>query len=275
MRYGIDVSDCNGLIDWKKVKASGVEFAILRTTRGSGMPDNYLPTNIKGCKEQMIPFDFYKYSYALTEGAARVEAKNVIKALQKYGIMPSRETRIWLDLEYDKQLKLGVKKVMSIMYAFRDEVQKAGYGYGLYMGKYAYEHNIDAYALSDDVWLARYPDTSSRGLKSVPAEMYRPNTRGDSKLYAWQFSAKGKVDGIKGDVDLDVCYVEIKEKEVELEYYKKPEFTLIDSLNKIGVVSTYNNRRKIAEKNGIKNYEGTAEQNLRLLELLNNGKLIK
>lgn len=275
MRYGIDISDCQGIINWSKVKAAGVEFAILRSTRGSGKPDNYLQSNIKGCKEQNIPFDFYKYSYAMNETQAKEEAKRVVEVLKGYGILPNKDTRIWLDMEYDKQLALGKSKCMAIMIAFRNTITAEGYGYGLYMGKYAYENQIDAKAIEDDVWIARYPDTSSRTLKAVPAEKYKPEAKGASNLWGWQFSSKGSVPGISGVVDLDVCYFEITKKEVEAEYYKTPEFTLIDSLNKIGVDSSYANRRRIAEANGIENYQGTAEQNLNMLELLNDGKLIK
>lgn len=275
MRYGIDVSDCQGIINWTKVKATGVEFVILRSTRGSGKPDNYLPSNIKGCKEQCIPFDFYKYSYAMDERQAKAEAERVIEVLKGCGIQPDSKTRIWLDMEYDKQLALGKIKCMAIMRAFRDTVISAGYGYGLYMGKYAYENQIDASEIDDDVWIARYPDTSSRALRAVPSDKYKPDAKGASKLWGWQFSSKGTVPGISGAVDLDICYFDITEKEVEAEYYNTPEFNLIDSLNKIGVDSSYANRRRIAEANGIENYKGTAEQNLNMLELLNNGKLIK
>ena len=64
---GIDVSSFQGYIDWKKVKAAGVEFAIMRTIRASGNVDEQLASNIKGCMENGIPFEFYKYTYAPTE----------------------------------------------------------------------------------------------------------------------------------------------------------------------------------------------------------------
>ena len=51
--------------------------------------------------------------------------------------------------------------------------------------------------------------------------------------------------------------------------------TLIDSLNKIGVDSSFKFRKKIAAANGIEDYAGTAEQNLLMLRLLNEGKLVK
>lgn len=275
MKFGIDISDNQGLIDWQKVKNAGVQFVIMRSTRGSGKPDNYLQTNIKACHDFMIPFDFYKYSYAMNEREARNEALTVCEILKDYGIIPNGKTRIWLDMEYDKQLALGKDACHAIMEAFKDEVLKAGFSYGLYMGKYAYENKINASILDDDVWIARYPDTSSKKLTQVPSDNYKPVAKGGSKLYGWQFSSKGKVDGINGYVDLDCAYFDIEEKEIFPEYYSKPEWTLIESLNKIGVDSSYNNRKRIAQKNGIANYSGKKEENLSLLEKLIKGELIK
>lgn len=77
------------------------------------------------------------------------------------------------------------------------------------------------------------------------------------------------------NVDLNECYYNIKDTEVEPEYYQTPEFTLIDSLNKIGADSSFKNRAYIAVENGIHQYTGTKEQNLKMLELLNAGKLVK
>ena len=77
--YGIDVSDNQGYINWPEVKAAGVQFAILRSVRRSGNPDKQLASNIKGCLECGMPFDFYKYSYALTPAEAREEVKQVVE----------------------------------------------------------------------------------------------------------------------------------------------------------------------------------------------------
>ena len=61
---GIDVSDCQGKIEWNKTKKAGVQFAIIRSTRGSGKTDNYFQRNVEGVREHDIPFDIYKYTYA-------------------------------------------------------------------------------------------------------------------------------------------------------------------------------------------------------------------
>ena len=74
---------------------------------------------------------------------------------------------------------------------------------------------------------------------------------------------------------MSIFYGEIVVPKVKVEYYNTPEFTLIDSLNKVGADSSYANRTKIARANGITGYKGTAEQNLYLLKLLEEGHLIK
>ncbi len=274
--YGVDVSDNQGYIDWPKVKAAGVEFAILRSVRRSGNPDKQLASNIKGCIECGIPFDFYKYSYALTPEEARTEVKQVVEWLGKYGVKPSKNVVIWADIEWDEQMALSTAELTKIVQAFKEEVLAAGFEFGLYMGKYRYETgeiNLDLF--DDHTWIARYykgdvviPFTES------PNEKYCPVVKSGT-LWGWQHTSKGRVDGINGDVDLDEAYYNIKETEVEPEYYQTPEFTLIDSLNKINVDSSFKNRALIAVKNGIKGYTGTKEQNLKLLELLNEGKLVK
>lgn len=273
---GIDVSDNQGYIDWSKVKANGVQFAILRSTRGSGNADKQLASNIKGCLSVGIPFDFYKYRYGNTEDKTRAEAKRVIEILLSLGVKPSKNTVIWEDVE-DKTMKaLNKAELTRLSNIFREEIEKAGFGYGLYMGMYDYNKEIAKEEIKDDCWIARYYNGYNvMDFSANPNEKYSPTVASGSMLWGWQYTSSGRVDGINGNVDLDIAYYDIKETEVEPEYYETPEFTLIDSLNKIGADSSYASRKDIAKKNGIANYKGTAEQNLKLLDLLNNGKLIK
>ncbi len=278
MRLGIDVSDNQGYIDWKKVKAAGVEYAILRSTRGSGDPDKQLASNIKGCQDNGIPAEFYKYSYAMSNSEAKKEALRVVEVLQGYGIMPSKDTVIWADIEYNKQLALGKKAVLEIYDNFKEIIINSGYGCGLYMGKYAYENQFDGSLIHDDLWLARYyAGDKVMQFGTIPSDTYKPAVAAGSNsvLNGWQFTSSGRVSGISGNVDMNIRYTECGSVTVEPQYYDTPEFTLIDCLNKIGVDSSYNNRKRIAIINGIENYSGTAAQNIELLELVKAGKLIK
>ena len=274
-RLGIDVSDNQGYINWPKVKAADVEFAILRSVRRSGNPDKQLASNIAGCKNWGIPFDFYKYQYALTEEASRAEAQRVIEVLLSLGVEPNTETIIWDDMEDKSVLALGKEMVFKITNAFREEIEAAGFGYGLYMGKYAYENQFPGEKYGGNLWIARYyKGYAAMQFGTIPDKDYKPTVK-NGEIWGWQFTSSGRVDGISGNVDMNIAYYDIKDTEVNPEYYETPEFTLIDSLNKIGVDSSFKHRKKIAAANGIKDYTGTAEQNIRMLKMLNDGTLVK
>lgn len=275
-RLGIDVSDNQGYIDWEMVKKAGVEFAILRSVRRSGNVDKQLASNIAGCVKNGIPFDFYKFSYALSTAEAKKEAEEVITALTGLGIKASSDVVIWMDIEWDTQIALSRNALTNIAKTFKEVVTGAGYGFGIYMGRYDYNKDeLAVESIGGHTWLARYYNGyNAMQFGSRPNEKYKPDTK-DGKLWGWQFSSSGKVDGINGNVDLDIAYYDIKPTVVEPEYYETPEFTLVDSLNKIGVDSSYTNRKTIAAANGIENYTGTAEQNIKMLQMLNDGTLVK
>lgn len=273
---GIDVSENQGYVNWNKVKKAGVQFAILRSTKRNGNPDKQLASNIKGCVEADIPFDFYKYMYAVNNSEAKQEALRVVEVLKSYGVMPSRNVIIWADVE-DKSLKiLSQKALTEIVDNFKEIIVNSGYGFGLYMGKCDYESGeIDVRQFNDNVWIARYYNGyTNMGINDKPNEKYKPVAK-CGNLWGWQYTSSGRVDGISGNVDMNIAYYDIKKTEVESEYYQTPEFTLIDSLNKIGVDSSYKNRKEIARANGMQNYCGKKEENMVLLNLLVSGKLVK
>lgn len=269
--YGIDVSDNQGYINWAKVKADGVQFAILRSVRRSGNIDNQLSSNIKGCTENNIPFEFYKYTYASTEANVRKEAKEVAGALTKYGV--PKGCRVWYDIEEDSILGLGHATVTKLYRAFKDELAKYGYVTGLYMGMYDYNTFVNKADFKNEAkWIARYYlGYQELAFGYVPNDTYKPVADCDG----WQYTSSGVVNGISGRVDMNVFYGNIVVPSVATEYYDTPEFTLIDSLNKIGVDSSFKYRKKIAAANGINGYIGSVEQNLMMLQLLKDGKLIQ
>lgn len=275
-KLGIDVSDNQGYINWEKVKAAGVEFAILRSVRRSGNVDKQLASNIAGCVKNDIPFNFYKFSYALSTAEAEKEAKEVVAALAELGVKASTDVVIWMDVEWDNQIALSKAVLTNIVKAFENVITEAGYSFGIYMGRYDYNKDeLNVESIGGHTWLARYYNGYNvMQFGTEPNEQYKPTAK-DGELWGWQFSSSGRVDGINGNVDLDIAYYDIKPTIVEPAYYETPEFTLIDSLNKIGVDSSYKNRKAIAAANNIENYSGTAEQNIQMLTLLNEGKLIK
>ena len=218
MFKGIDVSDNQKSIDWKKVKNAGVEFAILRSVRRSGKADYYLPNNIKGCIENDIPFDFYKYSYAVNEAEAIAEAKRVVEVvtelLAEHGIEPSTDITIWHDVEDAIQIALSTEKLTEIVQAFKKEIVSAGFNFGLYMGKYHFDKGeVNLPLLGEThVWIARYYDGyTTKGFAENPNEKYKPIVP-NGELWGWQYTSSGRVDGISGNVDLNIAYYEIGKK---------------------------------------------------------------
>lgn len=186
---GIDVSVHNGDIDWGKVKTDGIDFAIIRAGYGrlASQKDKRFEQNYSGAKAVGIPVGAYWYSYAMNENEARQEADvflSVIKGKQF-------EMPVYFDLEEKKQFDLGKEQVSAIMRAFLEKVESAGYFTGLYGSASSLTtHTADDIKSRYTIWLAHWVNQTNY-----------------SDAYAiWQYSSKGKVAGINGNVDLDICY---------------------------------------------------------------------
>lgn len=258
-KLGIDVSYHQGKIDWQKVKASGIDFVIIRAGYGRDNIDKQFVNNVNGCIENNIPFGVYWFIYGVNAEEAIQNATKCHDVIKQY--QDKITMRVWCDLEYDTDrnaLKRGVTLTKDVrtemIVAFCEKMKEYGYSVGNYANPDYLNnklHDLTQYPL----WLARYS-----------------TAKGNYECEMWQYSSKGSVPGVKGNVDMNYYYGEFKKK---IEYYEAPEFTLLDSLNKIGVDSSYQNRKKIAKANGIENYSGTAEQNIQMLQMLNEGKLIE
>lgn len=192
--YGIDVSACQPSVDFSKVKKAGYEFVILRSTTKDGKPDVKFEQYWKGATQAGLKIEgVYKLSYAKSVFEAQREAEGVIKLLK------GRKCDIWLDLENAGGQQMFTKDMIAlIITAFLTTCVKAGYNVGIYCNVDWYKNHI-----KDDIknicrfWISRYPKNDD----GVIHEDLRTNYKGQ---VLWQFSSKGKVDGIPGDVDLDV-----------------------------------------------------------------------
>ena len=194
---GIDVSTHQGTIDWKKVKADGVKFAIIRLGyRGYGtgklMIDNYFHKNMKGAKAAGIKVGVYFYTQAISTKEAIAEADLVIKNLKNYDL----DYPVVYDIEdagaaSARTNGLSTKKATDNVIAFCDRIQKAGYRPMIYANSVWYNTRLDMTRLTKyDKWLAQY-------LK-IPFFPYQ--------FQIWQYTGKGRVNGIKGDVDMNISF---------------------------------------------------------------------
>lgn len=215
-KKGIDVSAYQGNIDWKAVKEDGIEFAILKVIRKDLTPDKMFEAYFSGCNANGIKvLGVYNYSYALTEQKAVEDAQAVVR------ILNGRKVKVWIDVEDKVQQGIG-RKLIEIINAYGDVITSIGLEFGIYTGLSFYNTYIKpyiAYLRYTNFWIARY-GLNNGGMSTK----YQPNVSG---MEGWQYTSKGKVSGIKGNVDMDVWYSDIAGTKanipsVSLNGYKEP-----------------------------------------------------
>lgn len=191
--YGIDVNQAQGVIDFDKVKAAGISFVCMRSTKKSGNPDIYFERNLAECIDKRLDYSCFKYAYAKTHEGARIEADGVINLIK------DRKMPIWYDLEDDSLIPLGKDGIEGITLAFIGECKEAGFECGIYCNQTWYDNYISDYLKNKfPFWIARYGPNNGQ-----INEDYPPKAK---NMVAWQYTSKGHVDGISGDVDRDVLY---------------------------------------------------------------------
>ena len=203
MWKGIDVSDNQGVIDWGKVAAAGVQFAILRSVRRSGQADYRFAANLEGCRQHGIPVAVYKYTYATKAEQVKEEAQQVVELLQAHGLAG---TMVWWDVEDRETLRpLGSGKLTELIRTAQAKIEAAGYRFGIYTGLYVYREGwFDFNAFACPLWIARYPSTEQKTWADSPPEQYRPSV--GRAIWSWQWTSNGRLPGISGAVDFDICY---------------------------------------------------------------------
>jgi GH25 family lysozyme M1 (1,4-beta-N-acetylmuramidase) len=222
---GIDVSSYQSKPDWAKVSNSEIKFAILRIHQKSGT-DSSFEHNYKGCKSNGILVGGYKYSYALTPAQAIDEAESVISVLGGRGM----DFPIFYDLEWSQQRNLGKQAIENIAVAFLTRIKKAGYKVGIYCNLDWYNNVLSDTLKKYDCWIARYPASDNGSVQ----ERLRPSVG-----VGWQYSSRGKVSGISGNVDMDAFYKDYKEEVSAMD--KAIEKVILIAKNEIGYLEKKNN----------------------------------
>lgn len=192
-KKGIDISAYQGIVDFDKVKKSGIEFVIIRAGWGGGVKDKYFDRNVQECVKRNIPFGVYWFIYAANDTDAAKNAQcclNVIKGLKL-------DYPVWCDFEYDS-VSYASKKGVYVdkttasrwVKIFLDTVKKAGYAVGNYT-------NLDYYK--------RYFDNEVNNRYDVWFAYWGAATAMTNASAIWQYSSKGRVNGIVGNVDMDIA----------------------------------------------------------------------
>lgn len=193
---GVDVSYANGSIEWSKA-CKDVDFAIIRSSYGSESPqqvDSQYYNNANGCIKNSVPFGTYHFAYFTGVDKAKDEADFAVKMADKY---KSYVKFIALDIEEDSERyarQCGASPDWrKCAEAFFERVKKAGYVPVLYANQSWLLNKLGVDAMKKyKLWLAA-PDSS----ESIPK-------RYDSVI--WQYSWNGDVGGIRGDVDMNICF---------------------------------------------------------------------
>lgn len=196
-KVGIDVSKWNGDIDWDRVKDAGVEFAIIRagyrgSVTGSLVEDPRFVANIRGAAASGIPVGVYFFTQAVNEVEAVEEASVVLQLIREYNL----DYPVFIDTEgaggNGRADGLDPETRTLVCEAFCRTIANAGYTAGVYASRNWYNNNLYTQKLENYcIWLAEY--------RSVP--LYQ------GYYQMWQYTSKGQIDGISGNVDMNVSYM--------------------------------------------------------------------
>lgn len=186
---GIDVSVHQGPnIDFNKVKKAGKNFVIIRAGYGKNTKDDYFDSNYKKAKNAGLNVGAYWYSYAVDVEGSTKEAQKCLSVIKGKKF----EYPIYYDLEDPgTTLQQNKETVSNMANNFCTRLQNEGYFCGLYSSKSHFEtHFSNKVQSAYTIWVAQYNNKC----------YYKGNYR------IWQYSSKGSVSGISGNVDLDVSY---------------------------------------------------------------------
>lgn len=198
--FGIDVSHYQHKINWKQVADSGKKFAVLKCMyeAQSHRKDETFENNYK---ESAI-YGLARGVYIFVASSSIQDPAGDAKALLNHLNGRTLEYGIWLDYEANVLRQQGPNKIREMTKIYAQAFRSAGYFVGIYCNQDWYDHVIPADLKSEyDFWIARYPK-SDQG-KYYPTSKSRPNYK---QAVAWQYSSKGSVPGINGNVDLDVDF---------------------------------------------------------------------
>lgn len=189
---GIDVSHWQGAIDWEKVKKAGIQFAIIKAGGSDAgfYTDSKWEKNYKGAKATGIPVGAYYFvgKDCVTAAAGKADAERFIAILKGKQL----EYPVYIDCETQPASKKA--GITDAAIAFCDAMEKTGYFAGIYGSAVSgFKERMDDSRLTKYAhWVAQYASKCTYS----------------GEYGIWQYSSKGKVDGISGNVDLDYAYVD-------------------------------------------------------------------
>ena len=213
---GIDVSTWNGNINWKKVKESGINFAMIRIgfrgyETGKIMMDNRFYENILGAISNKINVGVYFFSAAINEEEAKEEAEWVLNIIKDYDISYpiAFDVEIFGNREDTRLHGISDKKMTDITMSFVNTISASGYTPMIYSYYNAFNNRFEVGKFGNTrIWLAHYTEQTN----------YQGN------YHMWQYTSDGEVPGIEGRTDMNISYFSVTD-----DVTKKQEVTGVNS----------------------------------------------
>ena len=203
-KVGIDISVWNEIVNWNEIKKAGIDFVIIRSSgsyasNGKLYKDSKFDSHIRGALNAGLQVGIYHYSQAITRDEAILEARYVDSIIRSY------KSKLTLPVAFDRELysesngyygrtyKIGKEKDAEVSLAFLDEITRLGYKGSFYSYTSYLNNQINMNKISPKypVWVAQY---------NYKCDYKGPYT-------TWQYSSQGKVNGIRGNVDMNIMYV--------------------------------------------------------------------
>ena len=185
----IDVSEHQGVINWVKVKESGIDYAILRAGFGRtsvDQTDETFESNYKNAKAAGLKLGAYWYSYADSTQDAKREAEACLTVLKGKKL----DLPVFYDMEESFQTAYGKSMLTNMAKMFCETIKAGGFTPGVYANLTWFENYLDYNSLKKlyPIWLAQYHTEAQLGCD------------------IWQYSSEGSVPGVCGDVDMNIIY---------------------------------------------------------------------
>lgn len=214
---GIDVSRYQRNVDYKKLKAAGVEFVIIQAGFGDvisypNQKDVMFESHYNAAKAAGLHVGAYWYSYATTVNGAKREAQGFIQTIKgKQFDMP-----VYMDFEERSQFSTGKNNCSAMVTAFCEELEKNNYWTGLYISRNPLQNYISTEVANRySLWVAEYASKCNYG----------------GTVDIWQYTSSARYDGYSGNLDGDICYKDYPTliKNAGKNGYTKPVEKVLDS----------------------------------------------
>lgn len=192
MKQGIDISEHNRYVDFKKVKQAGYDFVIIRLgwigNLNNHTLDKYFEEYYSKAKEAGLQVGVYVYSYCKSIDNIKKGANWTIDKLKGKTL----EFPVFLDLEDETIIGCGKKNLTNQAKEFSTIIKQAGLQAGIYANLNWFNNYLEVNELLNyKIWLAQYTNNQNHGAKF--------------KVDMWQYTSKGNINGISGNVDLNKC----------------------------------------------------------------------